>query len=77
MVQLVNGFACHNPADAALARRGINPFAPVQPAGSQAGATGTAVPDSPPAGPQRAAGSVPSQPSAASAGRGRFLDLLA
>lgn len=27
MVQLVNGYACNNCADAALARRGINPTA--------------------------------------------------
>lgn len=66
MVQIVNGYACHNSADVALARRGVEP-ASARPKGAEpAAATPT------PSGP-----AVPSVADAAQPGRGRFVDLIA
>jgi hypothetical protein len=80
MVQHVNGYACYNPADAALAKRGINPVSPKAPAGAQAqiaSTQGAAVAGSLSTGLQPSSRSEPPQLSAPAAGRGQFVDLLA
>lgn len=65
MVQLVNGFSCHNSADVALARRGINPAA-----SKPSGAAPTA--------PATAAGKPPvPAPDAGRVGRGQLVNLIA
>ena len=79
MVQQINGYACHNPADTALARRGVNPGKPNAPAAGVAaiqGATGRQ--NQQPAGLlQGSADAEPARRSAPPAGRGRRLDLIA
>lgn len=80
MIQNVNGFACRNPADAALARRGINPAGPAQPASAPAPAAatrGAATSTSLSAGPQASSRGAAPLLSTPTGGRGQFVDLLA
>jgi hypothetical protein len=66
MVQIVNGYACHNSADVALARRGIEP-APPKPKSTEPT----------PARPAPSSVAAPSTADPARLGRGRFVDLIA
>jgi hypothetical protein len=66
MSQTINGFAYRNPAEAALARRGIDP-AGVKPAAKAESAGVQALTNQPPA----------STAEPAQTGRGRFVNLLA
>jgi len=66
MVRIVNGYACHNSADVALARRGIEP-APPQPKSTDPAPARAAPPGA----------AAPSNADAARLGRGRFVDLIA
>ena len=68
MAQIVNGYACNNSADIALARRGIDPAGPKH-SGSVA-AQGLTAPD--PAG----RGAAP-PPDPARTGRGSLINLIA
>lgn len=81
MVQLVNGFSCYNSADAALAKRGIDPGAAkarATPAATAIASTqGAAVMGSLSTGLQPSARSEPPQLGAPAAGRGQLVDLLA
>jgi hypothetical protein len=81
MVQIVNGFSCYNSADAALAKRGIDPGAAkakAAPAATAIASTqGGAMAGSLSTGLQPTARSEPPQLSALSGGRGQFIDLIA
>lgn len=67
MVQRVNGFSCHNPAQVALAKRGIDPAA------AKPGASPVPAPAQTP--------NISREPVLATdlsrVGRGRFVDLIA
>ncbi len=81
MVQLVNGFSCYNSADAALAKRGIDPGAArakAAPAATAIASTqGAAAMGSLSTGLQPSARSEPAQLAAPAAGRGQLIDLIA
>ena len=91
MVQIVNGFSCHNSADAALAKRGIDPGAAkakAAPAATAPATTSLATPalastqggamaGSLSTGLQPSARSEPPQLGALAGGRGQFIDLIA
>ena len=80
MVQLVNGYACYNPADAALAKRGITPVSSKPTTGAQAQIAsnqGAAAAGSLSTGLQPSTRSEPPQLSAPAAGRGQLVNLLA
>ena len=77
MVQHLNGYACYNPADAALAKRGIAPAAPRQAAGTQLQTITPPAPGSPSTGQLSAARLEPAQLSAPTVGRGQLVNLVA
>lgn len=74
MVQLVNGYPCHNPADAALARRGINPAAKAAAPDAAKAAASDAARSAAPV--EKAKSSV-AAPDLSRVGRGRFVDIIA